>query len=104
MVLCIKDRFLCGEMNKIHAWATLWNSEEAFLVSVCGGLHGWSLGYYAGYFLGIIPVVNTGFGDRILVCLKLGGTYVVYLGRSEGVRSGEDPGMIYVKRQGEMVN
>ena len=76
----------------------MWNSEEDFLVSMCGGLHGWSLGYSAGSFFGIIPGVNTGFWDSTIVCLKLGGTYVVYLGRSEGVRSGEDPGMISVKR------
>ena len=39
--------------------------------------------------LGIIPGVNTGFGDRNIVGLELGGTYVASLGIFDGGRGGE---------------
>ena len=43
-----------------------------------------SLGYSSGSFLGIIPVVKTGFGYRALVVLSLGGSYVASMGRYGG--------------------
>ena len=43
-----------------------------------------SLGSSSGSFLGIIPVVKTGFGYRALVVLSLGGSYVASMGRYGG--------------------
>ena len=66
------------------------NSEDAFLGAGCGGIHGWSLGYSCGSLLGIRPGVNTGFGNRIIAELALGGEDVVYMDSSNFFRNAED--------------
>ena len=46
---------------------------------------------------------NTGFGDRTLVGVKLGGKYVEYIGRSNGVRGRKETVMISGKIWGRRV-